>query len=95
MNSAKKSLKKAITDINFTIPTCPVYQNVCAQGINDPKTIKYNLIEQLTKPVKWFQTIEQMIHDGASQFLEIGPGNVLIGLNRRINREIKSIKATI
>tara|TARA_B100000902_G_scaffold395257_1_gene453456 strand:- start:1537 stop:2412 length:876 start_codon:yes stop_codon:yes gene_type:complete len=95
MDSAKTSLKKAITEINFTPPDCPVYQNVSAQGINNPKIIKHNLIEQLTQPVKWFQTIENMINDGASQFLEIGPGNVLIGLNRRINREIKSTKLNI
>ena len=54
-----------------------------------------NLIEQLTKPVKWYQTIENMISDGASQFYEVGPGNVLVGLNRRINRAIPSLKATI
>jgi len=95
MNSAKASLKEAINQINFETPICPIYQNVCGTAISDKKILKINLIEQLTDPVRWYQTIEKMIHDGASQFYEVGPGNVLIGLNRRINREIPSSKATI
>ena len=94
MESAKEALKEAINKINFKKPICPIYQNVCATSIYDERILKMNLIEQLTSPVKWYQTIEQMINDGASQFYEVGPGNVLIGLNRRINREIPSSKAT-
>jgi [acyl-carrier-protein] S-malonyltransferase len=95
MDLAKASLKQTITEIHFNKPICPIYQNVCAEGIQDPEKIKYNLIEQLTKPVKWFQTIEKMVNDGATQFFEIGPGNVLTGLNRRINRSIESTKLII
>ena len=95
MNSAKASLKEVINKINFETPICPIYQNVCATAISDKKILKINLIEQLTNPVKWCQTIENMIHDGASEFYEVGPGNVLIGLNKRINRETQSSKAKI
>ena len=95
MDSAKKALQEVINKTNFKTPICPIYQNVCSTAISDKKILKINLIEQLTNPVRWYQTIEKMIHDGASQFYEVGPGNVLIGLNRRINREIPSSKATI
>lgn len=95
MDSAKKALQEVINKTNFKTPICPIYQNVCSTAISDKKILKINLIEQLTNPVRWYQTIEKMIYDGASQFYEVGPGNVLIGLNRRINREIPSSKATI
>jgi len=95
MNSAKESLELAINTTHFETPVCPVYQNVCASATYDKTTLKKNLIEQLTKPVKWYQSIENMITDGASQFYEVGPGNVLIGLNKRINRKILCSKATI
>ena len=95
MNSAKESLEKAIHTTQFNNPICPIYQNVSATGITDKNELKNNLIDQLTSPVRWFQTIEKMIMDGATEFLEIGPGNVLSGLNRRINREIKCSKATL
>jgi len=95
MNSAKESLKDAINKIQFNQPICPIYQNVSAKGVTNENELKENLIEQLTAPVKWFQTIEQMVQDGALEFFEIGPGNVLSGLNRRINREIKCSKAQL
>ena len=95
MDSAKKALQEVINKTNFKTPICPIYQNVCSTAVSDKKILKINLIEQLTNPVRWYQTIEKMIYDGASQFYEVGPGNVLIGLNRRINREIPSSKATI
>ena len=95
MHSAKESLEKAIHTIQFNNPICPIYQNVSATGVTDKNELKNNLIDQLTSPVRWFQTIEKMIMDGATEFLEIGPGNVLSGLNRRINREIKCSKATL
>jgi len=95
MNSAKDSLQTAINNTCFEKPICPIYQNVRARATSDKKDLKMNLIEQLTQPVKWYQTIENMISDGASQFYEVGPGNVLVGLNRRINRAIPSLKATI
>tara|TARA_A100001011_G_scaffold397016_1_gene496700 strand:+ start:1411 stop:2289 length:879 start_codon:yes stop_codon:yes gene_type:complete len=95
MESAKKNLADAISNISFSSPICPIYQNVDAQPLMRPKEIKDNLIKQLTAPVKWHQTIQNMINDGATQFLEVGPGKVLIGLNRRINREIESLKVTL
>ena len=72
-----------------------MYQNVSAQPVSDKNNIKENLISQLTSPVKWYQTIENMINQGVSEFIEVGPKNVLTGLNRRINREVSSIKAII
>ena len=95
MNSAKQTLKDAIDKTEFNNPMCPIYQNVSAHAELNKNAIKENLIEQLTAPVKWYQTIENMIETGASQFVEIGPGNVLTGLNRRINREVKSIKGEV
>ena len=95
MASAKESLKEVINSMEFQAPICPIYQNVCAQPILNKNKLKENLIEQLTSPVKWHQTIENMIKEGAKQFVEVGPGNVLTGLNKRINRSIESIKAEI
>ncbi|MAQ70269.1 MAG: [acyl-carrier-protein] S-malonyltransferase [Flavobacteriales bacterium] len=92
MKSAEKELEEAINKIEFNKPICPIYQNVCAQAILGVNELKQNLIKQLTAPVKWQQTIENMIHKGATEFFEVGPGNVLIGLNRRINRSIPSNK---
>ena len=95
MNPAKKQLKTAIDNTEFKKPVCPIYQNVSANPSMNPEKIKFHLIEQLTAPVKWYQTIEKMIQDGALKFVEIGPKNVLTGLNRRINRDIESIKGTL
>ena len=94
MSSAKNNLEKAINSIQFKAPLCPIYQNVSAQPNTNPIKIKENLILQLTSPVKWYQTIQQMIIDGASVFFEIGPGNVLSGLNRRIDRNVPISKGT-
>ena len=95
MESAKTKLKLAIENTYFQDSKYPVYQNVSAQPVSDKNNIKENLISQLTSPVKWYQTIENMINQGVSEFIEVGPKNVLTGLNRRINREVSSIKATI
>ena len=95
MNSAKVALKSAIDILEFNAPSCPIYQNVCASPVQNKLKLKHNLIEQLTQPVKWYQTIENMIIDGAKEFIEIGPGNVLTNLNKRINKEIKSTKKLI
>ena len=90
MNPAKFRLSKAIKNIPFLKPSCPVYQNVCASGVNDPEELKENLIAQLTAPVRWTQTIQKMIKDGASTFTEIGPGNVLQGLVRKIDKSVET-----
>ncbi len=95
MDPAKESLKKVIRETEFNNPICPIYQNVCAKPITNIDELKNNLILQLTSPVKWYQIIEKMVSDGATQFMEIGPGNVLSGLNRRINREIENLKPII
>ena len=95
MKGAEKELEEAIHKTEFKKPICPIYQNVCAKGVLIENELKQNLIKQLTAPVKWQQTIEHMIHDGATEFFEVGPGNVLTGLNRRINRNIPSKKVNI
>ncbi|HEY5367820.1 MAG TPA: ACP S-malonyltransferase [Hanamia sp.] len=89
MQPAKDELSAAIETTNFNKPFCPVYQNVVAKAVSDPAEIKANLIAQLTGPVRWTQTIEQMIADGATEFTECGPGKVLQGLVAKINREVK------
>ncbi|MGN6266278.1 MAG: ACP S-malonyltransferase [Ginsengibacter sp.] len=89
MQPAKEELSAAIEKTKFNIPFCPVYQNVVAQAVTDPSEIKSNLIAQLTGPVKWTQTVEQMINDGATEFTECGPGKVLQGLISKINREVE------
>lgn len=88
MEPARKELEAAIAATNFSAPTCPVYQNVDAMPYSDPATIKQNLINQLTAPVRWTQTIRKMIEDGAGRFTEVGPGSVLQGLVKKINREV-------
>ena len=95
MESAKKNLETAVSKIEFRKPICPVYQNVNSIRENNPTRIKKNIISQLVKPVMWYQTIQNMINDGANSFVEVGPGNVLTGLNKRINRNISSSKALI
>ncbi len=89
MQPAKEELTEAIENTKFNTPFCPVYQNVVAKGVTNPSEIKLNLIAQLTGPVKWTQTVEQMIADGATQFTECGPGKVLQGLVAKINREVE------
>ena len=89
MQPAKEELSKAIEATTFNYPICPVYQNVVAKAVTDPKEIKANLISQLTGPVRWTQTVEQMIADGANHFTEAGPGKVLQGLVQKINKEVQ------
>jgi len=89
MQPAKEELSKAIEATTFNSPICPVYQNVVAKAVIDPAEIKANLISQLTGPVRWTQTVEQMIVDGATRFTEAGPGKVLQGLVQKINREVQ------
>ena len=93
MEPAKLELEAAIHSTRFQQPVCPVYQNVCASAVSDPNIIKNNLIEQLTAPVKWTQTVEQMIKDGASSFVEIGPGKVLQGLVKKVNKDMQAASA--
>ena len=87
MQPAKEELSEAINNTNFHSALCPVYQNVVARAVTDPDEIKSNLISQLTGPVRWTQTIMQMVADGATHFTEAGPGKVLQGLIQKINKE--------
>jgi len=90
MESAGEKLKKAIDAVDFQTPACPVYQNVSTQGETNPEKIKTNLIAQLTSPVKWTQSIQNMIAAGADDFTELGPGNVLQGLIKKINPAVQT-----
>jgi len=85
MEPARVELEAAITATNFNNPICPVYQNVTANAVSDPKQIQQNLVAQLTAPVKWTQSVQQMVGDGATQFIEVGPGKVLQGLVKKIS----------
>jgi [acyl-carrier-protein] S-malonyltransferase len=91
MSPAKEELQEAIMSTHFNNPTCPIYQNVDAHPYIDPGMIKQNLINQLTAPVRWTQTIQKMIENGATEFTEVGPGSVLQGLVKKINREIPTL----
>lgn len=88
MKSAQEELKRAVEALEFHTPICPVYQNVSALGETDPETIKNNLVAQLTSPVKWTQSVQRMIVDGATEFIELGPGRVLRGLVSKIDRGV-------
>ena len=88
MEPAREELAKAIEETVIDTPICPVYQNVSTIGETDPATIKENLMAQLTSPVKWTHSVENMIEDGATEFIELGPGKVLQGLVNKINREV-------
>jgi len=88
MQPAKDELTEAIEKTIFRSPFCPVYQNVVAKAVTDPTEIKMNLISQLTGPVRWTQTVEKMVADGAGLFTECGPGKVLQGLVSKINRDV-------
>ncbi len=90
MESAKTIFSAAVQDVEFSEPSVPVYQNVTAAPETDSKIIKENIVEQLTSPVRWTQSVQQMIADGAEQFTEVGPGKVLFGLMRKINREVSA-----
>jgi [acyl-carrier-protein] S-malonyltransferase len=95
MEPAKIELQMAIENTPFLAPICPIYQNVNAQATTDPSTIKQNLIAQLTGAVRWTQTSINMIADGANAFVEVGPGNVLQGLVKKVNREVQTSSATV
>lgn len=88
MESARKELADAIHHTHFSEPVCPIYQNVDARPYTDPEKIKLNLIAQLTSSVRWTQIMQNMIADGATSFLEIGPGKVLQGLIKKLNRDM-------
>lgn len=89
MESARVELEKAISEAEFSTPLCPIYQNVDAKPYTDPEQIKKNLIAQLTAPVRWRQSVEQMIEDGATSFTEVGCGTVLQGLISKINSTVE------
>ncbi len=88
MESARQELQKAIEQAPFQTPTCPIYQNVDAKPYTDPEKIKANLIAQLTAPVRWTYISEAMIEDGCTDFTELGPGNVLQGLVRKVSADV-------
>lgn len=94
MEPAREELAAAIQATHFSTPICPVYQNVTASAVSSAEEIKQNLITQLTAPVKWTQSVQQMIADGATLFTEVGPGNVLQGLVKKINKEAEVASAT-
>ncbi|HIP47492.1 MAG TPA: [acyl-carrier-protein] S-malonyltransferase [Lutibacter sp.] len=93
MEPARENLAKAIQNTEIQNPICPVYQNAVAKAVVDKESIKENLIAQLTAPVRWTQSIQQMITDGGTDFTEIGPGKVLTGLMRKIDRSVTASKA--
>lgn len=92
MEPAREELAAAIEATTFTTPICPVYQNVTASAVSDPAEIKKNLITQLTAPVRWTQSVQQMIADGGTSFTEVGPGKVLMGLINKIDKTAETIK---
>jgi [acyl-carrier-protein] S-malonyltransferase len=94
MESAKMELESAIRSLTFKAPVCPIYQNVNAKASTDPDIIKTNLVSQLTSPVRWTQTVINMVEDGAKTFIEVGPGNVLQGLVKKINSEVLTESAS-
>lgn len=93
MQPASVELEAAINATTFHQPICPVYQNVTANAVSDPTAIKQNLIAQLTAPVKWTQTVQQMVADGATTFIEVGPGKVLQGLVKKISPAVEAVSA--
>ncbi|MDB4090994.1 ACP S-malonyltransferase [Crocinitomicaceae bacterium] len=95
MESAREELAKAIESTEFSAPSCPVYQNVVAKAVIDPEEIKSNLIAQLTSPVRWTQTMQAMIADGASEVVEVGPGKVLQGLFKKVDRKFQTSSAEV
>jgi len=94
MEPAREELAAAIENTTFKKPNCPIYQNVTANAVTDEAAIKTNLISQLTAPVRWTQSVQQMIADGATLFTEVGPGKVLQGLVKKINRASETASAT-
>lgn len=88
MEPAREELAKAIEETKFSAPRCPIYQNVTASAVSDPTAIKANLIAQLTAPVRWTESVRAMVADGAEHFVELGPGNVLQGLVKKIAADV-------
>jgi [acyl-carrier-protein] S-malonyltransferase len=95
MEPAREELAAAIENTAFSKPNCPIYQNVTASAVTDKNEIKANLISQLTAPVRWTQSVTQMIADGATHFTEVGPGKVLQGLVKKIHPEAQTASATL
>ena len=95
MEAAKIELEHAIVHTEIKAPVCPIYQNIDAKPYTDPALIKHNLIAQLTGPVRWTQTVKHMLEDGATSFIEVGPGNVLQGLVKKVDRQIPTESAII
>lgn len=95
MDPARQELAKAIDKTKFQSPICPVYQNVTGQAVTNPEIIKENLISQLTSPVRWTQTMKNMIANGLTEYIEVGPGKVLQGLLKKVDRKISTSSASI
>ena len=95
MESARRELEEAIVATTINAPICPIYQNIDAKPYTNPEYIKKNLIAQLTGPVRWTQTVKHMLEDGATSFTEVGPGNVLQGLVKKVDRAIPTSNASI
>lgn len=95
MEPAREELAAAIENTKFGVPSCPIYQNVTTTAVSDAGEIKKNLILQLTAPVKWTQSVQQMVKDGATHFVEVGPGKVLQGLVKKISPEAETSSATV
>ncbi|MBV1887793.1 MAG: ACP S-malonyltransferase, partial [Urechidicola sp.] len=95
MEPAREELAAAINETTFNEPTCPVYQNVVAKAVTNPEEVKENLIAQLTAPVRWTQCIQAMVADGGTEFIEVGPGKVLQGLMRKIDRSVAASGASL
>ncbi|MGB3108891.1 MULTISPECIES: ACP S-malonyltransferase [Sphingobacterium] len=95
MESAKVELQAAIEAVEILSPSCPIYQNIDAKPQTDPAVIKQNLIAQLTGAVRWTQTVQNMLADGATAFVEVGPGNVLQGLVKKVDRQVQTSAASV
>lgn len=95
MESAKVELQAAIEAVDILSPSCPIYQNIDARPQTDPAVIKQNLIAQLTGAVRWTQTVQNMLADGATAFVEVGPGNVLQGLVKKVDRQVQTSAASV
>ena len=94
MKPAEEELAEAIHQTEFKNPICPVYQNVTTTAVTNPEEIKKNLIAQLTAPVKWTQSVQNIVKDGATEFIEVGPGNTLQGLIRKIDKDAVTSSAS-
>ncbi len=93
MEPARVALEQAINETTFAQPVCPIYQNATAKAVTDPAQIKANLVAQLTAPVRWTQSVVNMVADGATDFVEVGPGKVLQGLVKKTSAEVNAISA--